>query len=285
MGIKSRLLDVSAGARRARARDLGFDPDDVWYHGTNRDVDAFNPGMATFLSSSPDVASDYASYMRSQTGSNVIPTHTRGNVLLVDADYNDIRAAELAAGEKYAGVTADDYPNGTELYDWARQNGYDAVQFDRVTDDVPGSPTLQKPSSVRAVLDPANIRSVNANFDSEKLSSSRLLDSFMLPGVATAVAAGGMLASEEAIANTTLPGVQDTIRHGYGIGADKGAIQPAANPYMQRVANALRSVDESTVPVLRPFVPFVQSGADWAQKAAYGHTNWWDKVKVGLDAI
>ena len=82
-----------------------------------------------------------------------------------------------------------------------------------------------------------------------------------------------------------LPTATQTIRHGFGRGADLGTITPMANPRMTGVANALDAVSERIAPPLRPFVPFLESGADWARKAAQGHTSWWDKLLVGMDAI
>jgi len=61
-------LDMSQEARLQRARDMGFDTEQVWYHGTIEDFDAFgtgggsksaNPEGAYAFSMSPDIASSY----------------------------------------------------------------------------------------------------------------------------------------------------------------------------------------------------------------------------------
>lgn len=52
-------------ARLARAREQGFDVDNVYYHGTDADIESFEvPATGLFVSGSPDVASSYVGNMR-----------------------------------------------------------------------------------------------------------------------------------------------------------------------------------------------------------------------------
>lgn len=69
-----RALDMSHSARMGRARDMGFDTDRVWYHGTDADITAFDPdklGLTTgaqsarkgfFFASNPEMAAAYPQY-------------------------------------------------------------------------------------------------------------------------------------------------------------------------------------------------------------------------------
>lgn len=180
-------LAMDYAARMKRADISGFNKD--VYHGSLSDIDEFNSGI-TYTSSNPDVASDFALYKTRpvQKGANVSKLKLKGNYLEVDADYSreSIREAERRFGEQTLGITPDEYPNGMEIYDHARKEGFDGVVFKGVVDDA-GAPHKAIPSDVYATFDPSNIRSVNAAFDPSKKGSSNLLASL---GAGTAVGAG-----------------------------------------------------------------------------------------------
>jgi len=67
-------LAMDYASRMERAKEQGFDTDTIYYHGTNADINSFNPkkfGSATesksanqgvWLSDSPDTARSYADY-------------------------------------------------------------------------------------------------------------------------------------------------------------------------------------------------------------------------------
>lgn len=163
-------------ARMERAKAMGFDVDNVLYHGTSSDIKkGFGKGI-TYATSLNSLASDFAVYKGTWSGANVLPIMVKGNFLEVKADYGReyIREAELRFGKEVLGLTEKDYPNGMEIYDYAKDKGYDGVVFRGIIDD-PGAPHISPNSDVYAVFDPKNIRSVNAAFDPDAADSSDLL--------------------------------------------------------------------------------------------------------------
>ena len=172
--INDKLTDswMNPEARMQRAEEGGFDINA--FHGTNNNVKSFRNGI-TYTSSSPEVASDFAMYKNHPEGANVMPVKQRGNYLEVDAGYKDIREAEKNFGRDVLGLNDADYPNGMEIYDYAREQGYDGVKFANALDDVPNAPQMGRPSDIYANFEPKNIRSTNAEFDPTKADSSNLL--------------------------------------------------------------------------------------------------------------
>lgn len=165
-------IAMDYASRMKRAKEQGFDTDA--FHGTNKNIDSFRKGI-TYTSSRPDVANDFAMYKNHPDGANVVPVKQRGNYLEIDANYEDIRDSEKAFSRDVLGLTDDDYPNGMEVYDYARSKGFDGVKFVNALDDVPSSPEMGRPSDVYASFNPNQIRSTNAAFDPAKKNSSNLL--------------------------------------------------------------------------------------------------------------
>lgn len=74
-------LDMSQEARAARAKEMGFDPDQTLYHGTGADIDAFrtNPkgankyGEGVYMTKSANEADRYAGM---GDNPNILPVHT-----------------------------------------------------------------------------------------------------------------------------------------------------------------------------------------------------------------
>jgi len=82
---------MDQGARMQRAQDLGYDMDNVFYHGTNKTFEEFDASLGqgarkdtgVFVSNSPDVASSYAG----GTSAQVLPLRVRlQNPMKVYAD-------------------------------------------------------------------------------------------------------------------------------------------------------------------------------------------------------
>jgi hypothetical protein len=85
---------MDQGARMERAEDLGYDMDNVFYHGTNKTFEEFDASLGegarkdtgVFVSNSPDVASSYAG----GTSAQVLPLRVRlQNPIKVYADGNN----------------------------------------------------------------------------------------------------------------------------------------------------------------------------------------------------
>ncbi len=85
-------LPMDEASRMARAREMGFDVDNVSYHGTKAaNLDRFNPefmkqglgGKVIYSTDIPEIASDYAGsdmpYDPTPVGSGILPLLLRGN--------------------------------------------------------------------------------------------------------------------------------------------------------------------------------------------------------------
>ena len=137
-------LDMSQAARLQRAREMGFDTDNVWYHGGPGGIDSFKPN--SFFHEDPGFASAYARY--ADAGA-VYPAHLKMS--------NPLRLKEMADNP---------YSEGNVVQD-AIKNGYDGILVD----------------DGRAVsFNPSNIRSVNAAFDPAKSGSANLMAANPFPG-------------------------------------------------------------------------------------------------------
>jgi hypothetical protein len=242
-------LDMSQAGRMARAKEMGFDTETVYFHGTPDARGVRNAGQfeqrkqdTSFLSD-PDrydaIAKEMADeraangvsdrymkllreanelnvtsesprpiYMTNSEGTartyarddrafnyqgaepDVMPLMTRGDMLKLDArgaKFSMLPVDVIRAGVP-AGRRADfdaivrryqrDFTgNGgrmstNDLEAIAHQMGFDGFEVRNVIDDYMGKGGK---STVRAIFDPSNIRSVNAAFDPEKSGSSTLL--------------------------------------------------------------------------------------------------------------
>jgi len=164
-------LDMSQAARMQRARDMGFDTETILYHGTPEGLDAFdlnkagnNTGSmasdvkAVFMSPDPVEANNYAfGYLGDPIdGGRVMPLYVRGKIKRLE--YSE--PVHLWKTVREEGIRK------------ARMEGFDGIEWANVRD---GDAHGQSPTTVTAVFDPTNIRSVNAAFDPAKSSSSNLM--------------------------------------------------------------------------------------------------------------
>jgi GNAT superfamily N-acetyltransferase len=149
-------LPMDTESRKARAREIGYDTETVWYHGTGSDAfQAFDPdmvgaggatpvGRGFFFDKSYEGAEQYGKY-------NVMETYLRtGKVLEVNAGDSNTHGYFDANHESIM----EDFDKG----------GYDSV---RVVND--------QGEQMMAVFDPSQIRSVNAAFDPDFADSGNLL--------------------------------------------------------------------------------------------------------------
>jgi hypothetical protein len=160
-GEQPRVLPMDQASRMARAKEMGFDTDTPLYHGTrNSDgvFDSFKPsqygslGEGVYLTSDASTASGYA-----MPQGSVYPAFAKGPYMPWD-EYKSIPRA--LPGESVSGSM-------DRMKQEIQSRGYTGVQHD-------GLGTV-------AVLDPSNIRSVNAAFDPAKADSANLLYSRGVP--------------------------------------------------------------------------------------------------------
>ena len=172
-------LDMSPEARKARAKQMGFDTSRVWYHGTARDFSAFDLGKfgentgtqddapAVFFTSSPKNASGYAEGWGGEVrdGANIRSVYLRSS----NFDEWDLGGGQLKASLLQQAIAE------------AKADGRDGVIFRKALDFsrqiAAGGAASRNAPDVVAVFDPANIRSVNADFDPAKSGSAQLLAS------------------------------------------------------------------------------------------------------------
>ena len=156
-------------ARLERAREQGYNVDEVYYHGTNADIRKVDPRSSQetgefFMSSSAAVADDFATWRRTFEGSNIMPVVVRGKILEVDGKGRGIRQVEALAMDDIE-ITGINY--GDDIRAHARRNGYAGIKFTNVLDEVPFSPNPAQPSDIVMMMDQNAVRSVNAAFDPE----------------------------------------------------------------------------------------------------------------------
>jgi hypothetical protein len=144
-------LDMSQEARMARADEMGFDVDNVSYHGTKvASLDKFDPkfikqglgGKVIYSTDTPIIASDYAGIAK---GSGVLP-------LLLQGKRKAMNASDLAKGKnKY-------FENVRENIQTAKDEGF--FGMDLQTTDPTGA-------KVQTTFDLSDVRSQFARFDPE----------------------------------------------------------------------------------------------------------------------
>lgn len=166
---------VADPTRLARARALGFNTDEVLYHGTNAiPFDAFDISRAPiheraiFLTPSGETASMYAQER------NITPPDARR---VMPVYIRPGRQLDLDIGRDYnSGIVS-------AALRRARTEGYDTVRFRRMFDVSPEywNDGLAMPDQI-AVLDPRNIRSTTADFNPAMVGSPHLLHSCPLRG-------------------------------------------------------------------------------------------------------
>ena len=146
-------LDMSPEARLARARDLGFDTENVVYHGTDKQFDSFMPSRGG--SAGPGVyVTPNAKHARHF--GDVKELMLRGKY----ATWADVPEAVTIRPWYRDFLGLDGGSPAIRAAEWARNNGYDGFKQE-------GYQTV--------VFDPRNIRSVNAAFDPAMSDSANLL--------------------------------------------------------------------------------------------------------------
>ena len=159
-------LDMSHEARMARAKEIGFDTDNILYHGTAADFDEFKldlggatsgsraGSLGVSSSRSPEIANEFAerASLGTMENSSVLPllhrSSKRGRLTLDGSEKNFEVAATLADS-------------------W--DAGFDSVLLKNY------STPSGKNGDVVVVKNPSQLRSVNAAFDPAKSDSANLL--------------------------------------------------------------------------------------------------------------
>lgn len=217
---KGTELAQDFASRMQRAKDMGFDTETTYYHGTNADFDEFNLGQkgsnSNFLGSEDvtragifhaedkGLAEEFAEQggRSGKVMENLLRTHKTfdasgyGFSDLPDEFFeknnlNPRYYQNLQPWETWQ--VFDDDAGGREFVDALKRDGYDSVKLMDVS-----SGDIENTTSI-VTFDPANIRSVNAAFDPAKKDSSNLLAGIGAAGVGVS----SMLGSNQADAMPT----------------------------------------------------------------------------------
>jgi hypothetical protein len=198
-GLSAPVLEETTEQRKQRAEEQGFDTTKVYYHGTfasfveNTAYESFNnpnpmPGInrvGTWLDDSPE---NYA-YLDGRANDVVYPVYiknTKGfDIEVTDVDpvdpYFQLEqniAADMDIELRFDGAIPPNSENNKKIDEWTktlRNAGY--THLNLLGSTIDGQLTDGNPRNFTIVLDPKNIRSVNAQFDSEKTDSANLSDS------------------------------------------------------------------------------------------------------------
>lgn len=178
-------LDMSQAARMARAKEMGFDTDQVWYHGTNFNKDGVRPfeefipskdgnlGPGVYATSDKGVASGYSEFVHDgpdvdlMDGGAVYPFFAKGKIAQEALLDEALRQVGRGPGSARRAV------------DFLKEQGFTGIKYED--------------GYVASIFDPSNIRSVNAAFDPAKKNSANLLDS-AVPGAVVGGSAYGAFA-------------------------------------------------------------------------------------------
>lgn len=158
-------IATDAASRTQRAKELGFDTDTTWYHGTASDVGSFRPsshgvtGPGVYMTTSPRTAAWFADADFGPAA--IYPLRVRG---------------QFMPFEEYQGLVA----KLQNSVDWMGQPDAlsDAIKQAITEAGYVGvrKPNIDDPGSfVASVINPKNIRSVNAAFDPAKADSANIL--------------------------------------------------------------------------------------------------------------
>jgi hypothetical protein len=169
---KAKGLDMSQEGTKARARQQGYNTDEVLYHGTDRagfekfDVNApararSDGEQAIFLTNNPTKASSFAG-VKNQS---IMPLYVRGKIKTVSAD--DLPELAIPDGSGQMAYRSEAF---SDILRQAKAEGFDGVRFRNVNEGAVGDQI--------AIFDPSNIRSVNAAFDPDKAASPILTAGF-----------------------------------------------------------------------------------------------------------
>lgn len=196
-------LDMSQEARMARAREMGFDTETVYYHATTGDIKelkapvqdiGFHVGTVAQANNRNAVSSENIGELQGA----VIPVYVRGQKFLRMFDHTSWEPNTLARSLEREGITIS--PERMQLIDWngdlktemtrpaivaeLKAQGYDGIVYKNIWEgdgprvDPNDMSTIIEPDAQEdsyVIFDPSNIRSVNAAFDPAQSESRNLL--------------------------------------------------------------------------------------------------------------
>jgi len=171
--LEARGIDMSTEARLQRAKDMGFDTDQVYYHGTDRDFSEFKSigerdyghyGQGYYFAPDPFTSNYYAESAAKVRGG--APTSYPVRLKYKKPYYLDEFTDEPQA------LQAGQDPKFTENL---KKKGYDAVIRRSIDRDSSTGEILDEYLKEIVVFEPSQIRSINASFNPEHIDSGDLI--------------------------------------------------------------------------------------------------------------
>jgi len=158
-GMERQGLDMSPGARKARAEEMGFDTATTWYHGTAAKFDAFDPAIGStpgiWMTLNKKAASGFG-----DVGSYFIKAQKFGSM-------QDFMAARVGVAK--TGLEPGSREFSQAVVDRLVSQGFDGIR------DAKFKGAGGVGEDVVMMLRPENIRSVNADFDPNETDSDNIL--------------------------------------------------------------------------------------------------------------
>lgn len=195
-------LPMDHASRMARAKEMGFDIDRQFYHGSTRDFSEFRPslsdeslGPGVYITDDPSHANTFAHGFGSDAPGMVYPLVARTQKMFrFDGDNladTAARMEEVLPGSS-EGLRAwgPKYEMAADFADAARAAGFNGI--DRVHSEFNPHTGQRQRFNETTVFDPSNMRSVNAAFDPARAGENGLLLSDNRPSLlGSALATGG----------------------------------------------------------------------------------------------
>jgi hypothetical protein len=173
IGKNIKELPMNYVDRMARAKEMGFNPEKVYYHGTTSDIKEFNPkfnGKHTIDSNTnighyfTDDANLAGAYTTDSKNGNIIPVYLKmENPNIIDLQDTSIPIFR------------------SDLINKSKELGHDSIIFKNALDYGSGG----IPSEIPIVFNPNQIRSINAEFNPSKKMSKNILAGLGAIGLGT----------------------------------------------------------------------------------------------------
>lgn len=293
------ILDMSDAARMQRAKDMGFDTENTYYHGTRAKIDQFNIdspvahgrqyGKGVYVTKNKKVAGRYSS------GNE--PLNLLTSAKLFDSESEDVVGSDASkAISKYLNENSNEVVKNHILSKIKSYKGgfkgsdidFEGLTKKEIFSSIDGISPLHMTNAIKelgydgislpdqsVIFDPKNIRRVDAAFDPAKKDSGNLLAGALPVG---AIGAASMLSPNESYAQTVnkqaMPRPDD-------IGSIKAPVHPRAAQMAEYFDRYNRAIENTPIGMVLPEAP-----TDWANKLAYdGKTRIKDRIIAALGLL